>query len=59
MTAAARRRVSALNQAAVPQHPSSPEAAVHWSGSRHALAAAYLGWTLDAFDFFVMVFVLR
>lgn len=26
---------------------------------KHALWAAYLGWTLDAFDFFVMVFVLR
>ncbi|MGR7997878.1 hypothetical protein [Xanthobacter sp. ZOL 2024] len=27
--------------------------------SRHALVAAYLGWTLNAFDFFLMVFVLR
>ncbi len=25
---------------------------------RHVVAAAYLGWTLDAFDFFIMVFVL-
>jgi MFS transporter, SHS family, lactate transporter len=25
----------------------------------HAIFAAYLGWTLDAFDFFIMVFVLR
>lgn len=25
----------------------------------HAVFAAYLGWTLDAFDFFIMVFVLR
>jgi len=25
----------------------------------HTLFAAYLGWTLDAFDFFIMVFVLR
>jgi SHS family lactate transporter-like MFS transporter len=24
---------------------------------RHAIAAAYLGWTLDAFDFFVVVFM--
>jgi SHS family lactate transporter-like MFS transporter len=24
---------------------------------RHVVAAAYLGWTLDAFDFFIMVFV--
>jgi len=26
---------------------------------RHVVIAAYLGWTLDAFDFFIMVFVLR
>jgi MFS transporter, SHS family, lactate transporter len=26
---------------------------------RQVVAAAYLGWTLDAFDFFIMVFVLR
>ncbi|HTW27894.1 MAG TPA: MFS transporter [Acetobacteraceae bacterium] len=25
---------------------------------RHVVAACYLGWTLDAFDFFIMVFVL-
>ncbi len=25
---------------------------------RHVVAASYLGWTLDAFDFFIMVFVL-
>ena len=25
----------------------------------HAVVATYLGWTLDAFDFFIMVFVLR
>jgi SHS family lactate transporter-like MFS transporter len=27
------------------------------SGSRHAVAAGFLGWTLDAFDFFVVVFM--
>jgi len=26
-------------------------------GSRHALLAGFLGWTLDAFDFFVIVFL--
>jgi len=26
-------------------------------GTRHALAAGFLGWTLDAFDFFVIVFL--
>ena len=25
---------------------------------RHAVIASYLGWSLDAFDFFVLVFVL-
>src|SRR3954452_25570754 len=25
--------------------------------SRHAVLAGYLGWTLDAFDFFVIVFM--
>ena len=27
------------------------------SGSRHAVLAGFLGWTLDAFDFFVVVFL--
>jgi len=27
------------------------------SGARHALLAGFLGWTLDAFDFFVVVFL--
>lgn len=26
---------------------------------RHVIAASYLGWTLDAFDFFILVFVLK
>jgi len=26
---------------------------------RNAVVASYLGWTLDAFDFFIMVFVLK
>src|SRR5258708_14334343 len=28
------------------------------TNSRHAVAAGFLGWTLDAFDFFVVVFLL-
>jgi SHS family lactate transporter-like MFS transporter len=28
------------------------------SGSRHAVLAGFLGWTLDAFDFFVVVFLI-
>ena len=28
-------------------------------GQRNAVIASYLGWTLDAFDFFIMVFVLK
>ncbi len=31
-----------------------------WTNSqRHVVAASYLGWTLDAFDFFLLVFVLK
>ncbi|MBV9694804.1 MAG: MFS transporter, partial [Alphaproteobacteria bacterium] len=26
---------------------------------KHVVAASYLGWTLDAFDFFLMVFVIK
>jgi MFS transporter, SHS family, lactate transporter len=29
------------------------------SEQKHVVAATFLGWTLDAFDFFLMVFVLR
>ncbi len=29
------------------------------SDQRHVVAASFLGWTLDAFDFFLMVFVLK
>jgi SHS family lactate transporter-like MFS transporter len=29
------------------------------SAQKHAVAASYLGWTLDAFDFFLMVFVIK
>ena len=31
-----------------------------WTGEqKHVVAASFLGWTLDAFDFFLLVFVLR
>jgi SHS family lactate transporter-like MFS transporter len=26
---------------------------------RNAVVASYLGWTLDAFDFFILIFVLK
>src|ERR1700751_768100 len=29
------------------------------SEQRHVVAASFLGWTLDAFDFFLLVFVLK
>ena len=29
------------------------------SQPKHVVAACYLGWTLDAFDFFILIFVLR
>ena len=44
--------------------PSTPEAARRHgrvaatkSQQSHAIAASFLGWTLDAFDFFVVVFL--
>lgn len=36
---------------ATERNPSSP------TGPGHAVAASFLGWTLDAFDFFVLVFL--
>src|SRR6201985_3512397 len=31
-----------------------------WSSEqKHVVAASFLGWTLDAFDFFILVFVLK
>ncbi|MGZ6009941.1 MAG: MFS transporter, partial [Rhizomicrobium sp.] len=31
-----------------------------WSSAqKHVVAASYLGWTLDAFDFFLLVFVIK
>ena len=36
------------------------EALKGWTGAqRHAVTAAFLGWTLDAFDFFVLTFVVK
>src|SRR5439155_18969931 len=35
-------------------HSASPPAG---AGDWHAIAASFLGWTLDAFDFFVLVFL--
>jgi MFS transporter, SHS family, lactate transporter len=29
------------------------------SEQKHVVAASFLGWTLDAFDFFLLVFVLK
>jgi len=36
------------------------EALKGWTASqRHVVAASYLGWTLDAFDFFLLVFLIK
>src|SRR5258707_20699 len=36
------------------------EALKGWTtGQKHVVAASFLGWTLDAFDFFLMVFVIK
>ena len=39
-----------------PTAPGPPNSAKD-SGARHAVLAGFLGWTLDAFDFFVVVFL--
>src|ERR1051326_7780469 len=36
----------------------SIDPAAHRANQRNALIAGFLGWTLDAFDFFVLTFVL-
>ncbi|HTQ13806.1 MAG TPA: MFS transporter [Rhizomicrobium sp.] len=37
-----------------------PNAFAGWtSAQKHVVAASYLGWTLDAFDFFLLVFVIK
>src|SRR5438552_8319412 len=37
----------------IARHPAQPK-----SSSHHAVLAGFLGWTLDAFDFFVVVFLI-
>src|SRR5579862_3272596 len=36
----------------------TPTPAISRANARNAVAAGFLGWTFDAFDFFVLVFVL-
>ena len=37
-----------------------PAALSGWtSEQKHVVAASFLGWSLDAFDFFLLVFVLK
>src|ERR1700730_17471249 len=42
----------------IPTMPAEPIRAMTRSEAGHTLFASFLGWTLDAFDFFVLVFVL-
>src|SRR3974390_3398703 len=37
-------------------HPATPDVTSN-SGRWHAVMAGFLGWTLDAFDFFVVIFL--
>ena len=47
-----------MTRPAVPERsPQSSDSTVT-TGAAHAVAASFLGWTLDAFDFFVLVFVI-
>ena len=38
--------------------PDTPSSATHASDYRNALVASFLGWALDAFDFFIVVFTI-
>jgi SHS family lactate transporter-like MFS transporter len=40
------------------ESPAPPESGLSRSAAAHTLTATFLGWTLDAFDFFVLVFAL-
>jgi SHS family lactate transporter-like MFS transporter len=42
---------------AIPVAPAAPVSLANQAGARHAVLAGFLGWTLDAFDFFVVVFL--
>ena len=46
-----------MQQPAAAAVPDNPLPAPTAAGSRFAVAAGILGWTLDAFDFFVLIFV--
>lgn len=40
--------------------PAAAAAPTRWTAAQiHAVSASYLGWTLDALDFFMLVFVIR
>src|SRR3954469_20288731 len=52
------RRDGSVISARIVARASATIAARMQSNSRHAVAAGFLGWTLDAFDFFVVVFLL-
>src|SRR5258706_3760147 len=51
------RRDGSVISAAIVARASATIAGRMQSNSRHAVAAGFLGWTLDAFDFFVIVFL--
>jgi SHS family lactate transporter-like MFS transporter len=52
------RETAAAGKGGTPDKVSSPLSG--WTGEqRHVVAATFLGWTLDAFDFFLLVFVLK
>ena len=45
--------------ASPPSRSAFPALSGWTSAQRHVVAASFLGWTLDAFDFFLLVFVLK
>jgi SHS family lactate transporter-like MFS transporter len=47
-----------MTRPAAPHRSSQSSDSTVSTGAAHAVAASFLGWTLDAFDFFVLVFVI-
>ena len=53
--------MSVMNESTIPaSHPFDLSALKGWTAAeKRAVTASFLGWALDAFDFFILVFVLK
>src|SRR5262249_23932112 len=51
-------RYSSRRMATAPQVPAATTTPAERANQRHAVLAGFLGWTLDAFDFFILTLVI-